>query len=110
MRSISTARDVTVALRPYFSQLYKSLSASMFSGPAVLSIEFEVEVEVDESLVDADKSVSRGTIVTELVINALKHAFSEHRHGRIAVRYRDRDGRWTLSATDDGVGMSSGSN
>ena len=49
-----------------------------------------------------------GLIVTELVINALKHAFPDQRHGRIVVRYCSDGPKWTLSVTDNGVGMPTG--
>jgi two-component sensor histidine kinase len=44
-------------------------------------------------------------IVTELVINALKHAFPGDRSGRIKVDYHSYGPNWTLSVTDNGVGM-----
>jgi two-component sensor histidine kinase len=97
--ALSGSQDV--ALRSYLTQLCESLSASMISDPTVLSI----VVDVDASVVDANKSVSLGLIVTELVINALKHAFPAHRHGKIVVCYRCSGPEWTLSVKDDGVGM-----
>jgi two-component sensor histidine kinase len=54
--------------------------------------------------VKADISVSLGLIVTELVINALKHAFPEERSGKILVDYRSHGNDWKLSVSDDGVG------
>jgi two-component sensor histidine kinase len=60
---------------------------------------------VDESVASADISVSLGLIVTELVINALKHAFPGDRNGKITVDYRSNGPNWTLSVTDNGVGM-----
>ena len=60
-----------VALRPFLTELCGSLGASMIFDPERLSI----EVNVDNSVVDSNASVSFGLIVTELVINALKHAF-----------------------------------
>lgn len=54
---------------------------------------------------DADVSVSLGLIVTELVINSLKHAFPGGRHGRITVSYKAHGPNWTLAVADDGVGM-----
>ena len=65
-------------------------------------------VEADESLAIADVSVSLGLIVTELVINALKHAFPPGRSGNISVAYAARGPDWTLSVSDDGVGMPTG--
>jgi two-component sensor histidine kinase len=55
--------------------------------------------------VSATASISLGLIVTELVINALKHAFPGHRHGSIVVTYRSANGKWSLSVSDDGIGM-----
>ena len=101
-RHLSLSDSHDVALRPYFSELCESLAASMISDLALLSI----SVDADESLVGADKSVSLGLIVTELVINALKHAYPEHGRGVIVVGYRSDEKGWRLWVKDDGVGMS----
>ena len=95
----STSGDVT--LRPYFIQLCESLGASMIHDPDRLSI----AVSVDDSVVTANASVSLGLIITELVINSLKHAFPEQKHGKITVDYRSDGPNWTLSVKDDGIGM-----
>jgi two-component sensor histidine kinase len=50
-------------------------------------------------------TVSLGLIVTELVINALKHAFPNQRRGRITVDYHSTEPGWMLTVSDDGVGM-----
>lgn len=90
-----------VELRPYLTQLCQSLGASMIHDRKQLS----VELDVDESETSADISVSLGLIVTELVINALKHAFPGRRKGKIVVTYRGGPSEWTLSVGDNGVGM-----
>jgi two-component sensor histidine kinase len=102
--AVSAIGDVT--LRPYVLQLCESLGASMIRDPTRLSI----VVTVDDSIVNANASVSLGLIITELVINALKHAFPDQRPGKIAVDYRSEGLNWTLSVRDDGVGMGSGAN
>jgi two-component sensor histidine kinase len=89
-----------VELRPYLIQLCESLGASMIYDPERLSI----AVTVDDSIVDANASVSLGLIVTELVINALKHAFPDQRQGKIIVDYRSDGQKWILSVGDDGIG------
>jgi two-component sensor histidine kinase len=91
----------TVELRPYFDKLCKSIGASMIRDHSLLSL----KVSADESTSSADMSVSLGLIVTELVINALKHAFPGHRGGRIVVAYHSAGPNWTLSVSDNGVGM-----
>jgi two-component sensor histidine kinase len=70
--------------------------------------QIKLEVSVDDSIVGADASISLGLIVTELVINALKHAFPGDRNGRIMVDYRSHQDGWDLSVTDDGVGIGGG--
>jgi len=103
-RQLASAQVGDVELAPYFAQLCESLGASMISDHSRLSI----EVKSDTSLVDADVSVSLGLIVTELVINALKHAFPDGRRGKITVGYQSRGPDWTLLVGDNGVGMSKG--
>ena len=90
-----------IHLRYYLTDLCKSIGASMISDPDQLSL----KVRADESVISADASVKLGLIVTELVINALKHAFPNHRRGEIVVDYHAVGSSWSLSVTDDGVGM-----
>src|SRR3546814_20688139 len=68
-----------VELRSYFTQLCESLSASMIHDHDRVSI----AVTADGSAVHADISVSLGLIVTELVINALQHAFPRSEECRV---------------------------
>ncbi|HEY4941451.1 MAG TPA: sensor histidine kinase [Rhizomicrobium sp.] len=90
-----------VELRPYFTALCKSIGASMIRDHNQMSL----DVSVDGSVASADVSVSLGLIVTELVINALKHAFPDDRGGKIKVDYRAHGPNWTLSVSDNGIGM-----
>lgn len=57
----------------------------------------------------ARQAESVGLIATELVMNALKHAFPDpHMKGRISVAY-DVDGtNWKLSVADNGIGKPDG--
>ena len=90
-----------VALRPYLVQLCESLGASMINDP----VQLKIVATIDDSTVGATASVSLGLIVTELVINALKHAFPGHRPGAIEVNYRSDGKKWSLSVADNGIGM-----
>jgi two-component system, sensor histidine kinase PdtaS len=51
--------------------------------------------------------VSLGLIITELVINSLKHAFTADRAGKITIIYRSDGANGSLSVSDGGVGMPS---
>jgi two-component sensor histidine kinase len=90
-----------VALRPYLTALCESIGASMIRDHNKLSL----DVSVDDSTTSADVSVSLGLIVTELVINALKHAFPGESSGKINVNYNSHEANWVLSVRDTGVGM-----
>jgi two-component system, sensor histidine kinase PdtaS len=103
-QQLSASRVSDVELRPYFTTLCKSIGASMIRDHNQLSL----DVNVDDSVTTANVSVGLGLIVTELVINALKHAFPEDRNGKITVDYQSHGPNWTLSVADNGVGMPSG--
>lgn len=101
-KHLSSTEIDDVGLRYYFKDLCASIGASMIgdSGRLVLT------TEVDDSIVDSDTSVSLGLVVTELVINALKHAFpGRPQQGTIKVGFKSEGAAWTLVVADDGIGM-----
>ncbi len=98
---LSASRLGAVELRAYFTKLCDSIGASMIRDHDQLVL----EVKADDSKTEADVSVSLGLIVTELVINCLKHAFPGGRTGKIEVGYTSRGPNWTLSVADNGVGI-----
>jgi two-component system, sensor histidine kinase PdtaS len=102
-RQLASSGKLDVELRPYFTQLCQSLGASMIHDHKKQSI----QVTGDASSVGADASVSLGLIVTELVINSLKHAFPDGRAGKIMVDYQSHGPNGALAVNDDGVGMHS---
>lgn len=101
-RQLAMSQVGEVNLRTYFTDLCKSIAASMIHDHDQISL----DVRVDDRMVAPEVAVSLGLVVTELTINALKHAFPKHRHGAITVAYRSTGSSWTLSIRDDGVGMS----
>jgi two-component sensor histidine kinase len=100
-QQLSASSVDKVELRSYFSQLCASIGASMIHDHDLVSL----VVDADDAKVDPDASISLGLIVTELVINSLKHAFPHDRKGLITVAYRRQGAGWTLTIADDGVGM-----
>lgn len=101
-KQLAATRLGNVALRPYFNDLCDSIRASMIPDPNLLSL----TVTVDDSETTAEVSVSLGLIVTELVINTLKHAFpGRTQKGHITVDYGSDGAAWSLQVGDDGIGM-----
>ncbi len=100
-QQLTASQAGDVHLREYFTELCQSISASMIHDHDKLRL----TVEADEGVATPDVSISLGLIVTELVINALKHAFAPDGEGDILVSYRSSATGWTLSVSDNGVGM-----
>jgi len=100
-RQLAGSGERTVELKTYFANLCDSIAASMIADSEHISL----SVTGTNGIVDDRVSVSLGLIVTELVINALKHAFPDGRPGKIVVDCQVHGPNWTLSVTDDGVGM-----
>ena len=91
-----------VAVGPYLSKLCNTLSGSMIAENRPMSL----KVIADDDPVSSSDAVSIGLIVTELVINALKHAFPKSdTTGQIIVGYEVDGPNWKLSVADDGIGM-----
>jgi two-component sensor histidine kinase len=101
-RQLAAGTPGDVILRFYLNDLCNSIGASMIFDHSLTRI----DVIVDDSVTSSDISVSLGLIVTELVINALKHAFPDRTTpGCITVEYWSRPTGWKLTVSDDGIGM-----
>jgi two-component sensor histidine kinase len=100
-RLLSTSEDGDIEVHAYFTRLCESITASMIGDVDQISL----IVEGGDGVVEAGVSVSLGLIVTELMINALKHAFPDGRPGQIIVDYNFHGPNWILCVRDDGVGM-----
>jgi len=96
----------TVDVGPYLAILCEGLADSMIADERAVT----VSASSTPGVVKSDHAVSLGLIVTELVINAVKHGFPEQRPGHIAVDFIASGNAWRLSVSDDGVGRAENSN
>ena len=90
-----------IEIGPYLSRLCDTLAASMIGDNRPIS----VKVEADAGAVASSEAISMGLVTTELVINALKHAFPNGSAGEIRVRYEVDEATWRLSVSDNGAGL-----
>ena len=90
-----------ISVEKYLSSLCKSLARTMIGGRKPITI----RVAVNGGTVSSDVAVSFGLLTTELVINALKHAFTDGKTGEVVVEYNVAGSDWTLSVADNGVGI-----
>lgn len=92
--------DQGIDLRTYFTSLCENIADFLIGEQKAVALEV-----TGGGVVNPRVSVSLGLIVTELVINALKHAFPDGRTGRIEIGYQAEGPNWHLSVRDDGVGV-----
>jgi two-component sensor histidine kinase len=54
---------------------------------------------------DADRAIPLGLAVSEVLTNALRHAFPDHRSGTVVVNAVQEESKLVVRVSDDGVGM-----
>jgi chemotaxis protein methyltransferase CheR len=105
-RELQTSEPgATIELRSYLSRLCETLAASMIGDRRPILL----KVQAEGSIATSGQAVSLGLIVTELVINALKHAFPDDRpDGTVIVVYDVAEPNWRLTVSDNGIGRPEG--
>jgi chemotaxis protein methyltransferase CheR len=94
-----------IEMGPYLSKLCEALSNSMISDDRRISLKTLGE----SGSANSREAESLGLVVTELVINSLKHAFNdETKDGKITVAYEVSGTDWKLSVVDNGIGKRDG--
>jgi two-component sensor histidine kinase len=95
----------SIEMVPYLERLATALAASMIGDARPVKL----KVVGAAGSLTSRQAESVGLIATELVMNALKHAFpDQNMKGRITVAY-DVDGtNWKLSVSDNGIGKPDG--
>jgi chemotaxis protein methyltransferase CheR len=95
----------SIEIRPYLARLCETLAISMIGDSRPISL----KVVGEGGLATSRQAESLGLIVTELVMNALKHAFPDEKaEGQITVAYDMAGTNWKLSVSDNGIGRPHG--
>ncbi len=97
-----TSEGSQIQVTDYLTILCESLARSMIGGRKPITL----KVIGGRGTVKPDEAIGLGLITTELVMNALKHAFPEG-VGQITVVYESSKNKknWKLSVGDDGIGL-----
>jgi PAS domain S-box-containing protein len=94
-----------IEIGPYLSRLCETLAASMTDDSRPISL----KVQAEGGMASSAEAVSIGLIVTELVINAFKHAFVGDRTADfLVVAYEATETGWRLAVSDNGIGKPKG--
>lgn len=89
-----------VQLREYITDLVRHVGASHPNAQGVLA-----RVEVEDVTLGVDRAIPIGLLVTELVTNAYKHAFSGREGGELYVGMACEGDNCLLTVADDGPGL-----
>ncbi|HET8918422.1 MAG TPA: histidine kinase dimerization/phosphoacceptor domain -containing protein [Xanthobacteraceae bacterium] len=102
---LAASHGEPIEIGPYLSRLCEALAASMTDDSRPISL----KVQAEGGTASSAEAVSIGLIVTELVINAFKHAFVDDRAASlIVVAYEATETSWRLAVSDNGIGTSEG--
>ncbi len=65
----------------------------------------KLELSVEPVAVSAAKAAPLALLINEVVSNACKHAYPDHRRGRLLIAVTKQDGQLSILIEDDGVGL-----
>lgn len=95
----------SVEMVPYLTRLCQTLATSMIGDTRPISL----KVAGESGTAMSRQAECLGLIVTELVMNALKHAFPDDKaESHIVVAYQMAGTDWKLSVSDNGIGKPDG--
>ena len=88
------------------AEYFRDLASYLRRSYGATSSQVSLKVDVDPVSLGIDMAIPCGLIVSELVSNALKHAFPDGRRGQILVRlYQSPGNQCVLVVSDDGIGL-----
>jgi two-component sensor histidine kinase len=93
-----------INVRELLEKVTQTVSQTMTRPP----LRVTVAIEGDELYMPSQQATSVALAVTELVQNALEHAFPGRAEGRIRIVLGQTEREWIMEVTDDGVGVPTG--
>ncbi|MDB6151775.1 MAG: histidine kinase [Chthoniobacteraceae bacterium] len=92
-----------------FASYIRQLAASMFESYRISASTVQLRIAATGIFLGLDVAIPCGLIITELVSNALKYAFSEGKTGRIDIEFQlVKNGIFQFSVRDSGAGLPEG--
>jgi len=92
--------------RVNFNEYITSLTGYMYQTFGIDPSRIKIRVSVKDIFLDINSAIPCGLIVSELISNALKHAFPDGRKGEIHIVFdRLKPGKYRLVIEDNGIGL-----
>ncbi|MBE9007864.1 PAS domain S-box protein [Fortiea sp. LEGE XX443] len=89
-----------------FAQYIPDLTTHLFDSYNVSPNSIKLNIQVDSASLDIETAIPCGLIINELVSNALKYAFPDHRAGEIQVKLSQQNqSNLILIIRDNGIGL-----
>jgi two-component sensor histidine kinase len=115
---LASARNRVIALGTVYRHLYNNdavdnievsellkfigrESASAYDGP----VKLEIDVDADPLLLSGTNAISLGMLTHELIMNAIKHAFTEGETGQVTVSLKQAEEGFVYRFADRGRGL-----
>jgi two-component sensor histidine kinase len=97
----ATGSFQAIQMQGYIQSVVDTVHQSL----AAPGFQLDLKYDLDAGELDIDKAILCGLILTEIVTNCYKHAFSGRREGSLSVRYRNEADTAVLTVVDDGTGV-----
>jgi PAS domain S-box-containing protein len=89
-----------------FKEYVQSLCYHLFQMYGVAPDTVALNLDIEDVLLDINSAIPCGLLVSELISNALKHAFPQGRQGEVTVSMKPvENGDIALEVRDNGVGL-----
>ncbi|MGO8692257.1 MAG: sensor histidine kinase [Rectinemataceae bacterium] len=82
---------------------FRELCSFLFSAYGATGV--DLVLAGDSVALDTDRAIPLGLVITEIVSNSLKYAFSGRDNGRVTLALTSSDGEIRIEAADDGPGF-----
>ncbi|MDR9365649.1 MAG: histidine kinase dimerization/phosphoacceptor domain -containing protein [Balneolaceae bacterium] len=90
-----------ISLKNYIENIAEVTHRSFHDGNKVVNLNYEV----DDLHLDMAKAIPLGLMISEILINAHKHAFNETKNGSIKILSSIKDHSMQLNISDNGSGI-----
>lgn len=91
-----------IVLEEYIRDLIDNLVDSLIHPDLIIASEISFPPEV---VIDFDKAVPLGIVITELTTNAIKYAFINQKSGLVSISYTEKDENIEIIFADNGIGL-----
>lgn len=86
-------------------KLQNYIESIVFNLTAIYNNDIKIEINTNDTILEVDKAIPVGIIITELVSNSFKHAFTENCEAIIRIDVKKNQNKYELILQDNGIGF-----